>query len=472
MTMPIDFRTESLREPLASRDTAISCLVRLGAQNGVNLQIETLREQASTDGDTITVSRLIKLADECGLRLEWVRLDWQGLNITGFSELLIFRENTNCVVLTEAVRADVEKVSIWDPHHDGVIFYMGREEFERAWNGHALMITPKETGEAFTSPSRQSDSKAIAPEIRGAPGDIAKPESPENPALVAGSLSPGNHGGPTRHWRKPLLGLAAVGAVASVTIFLLVYPGENKAVSIGMPARGDAAAKYTPSAGETAERPSTSDVAASTSTTTARIISATMSAEPQGELSSNISKTSVASTPEMTSIAATSEPPALETGNAPPPGPKAGAPYAAANPTETAPASQAIYVGSAPYATTAPTASSSANELIAETPAAPATGLTEARLSAADAAALLARGDVLFSKGDVIAARAFYERAAYAGEGRAALRLGETFDPVFLDRARLRAARGDLSTALSWYRRARDLGVAEAEILLKSREAK
>jgi len=84
----------------------------------------------------------------------------------------------------------------------------------------------------------------------------------------------------------------------------------------------------------------------------------------------------------------------------------------------------------------------------------------------------LARGDALFSKGDVIAARAFYEHAAYAGEGRAALRLGETFDPVFLDQARLRAARGDLSTALSWYRRARDLGVAEAEILLKSREAK
>jgi TPR repeat protein len=33
-------------------------------------------------------------------------------------------------------------------------------------------------------------------------------------------------------------------------------------------------------------------------------------------------------------------------------------------------------------------------------------------------------------------------------------------------------ARGDLSTALSWYRRARDLGVAEAEILLKSLETK
>ena len=475
MTMPIDFRTQSLREPLASRDTAISCLVRLGAQTGVNLQIETVRERASTDGDTITVSRLIKLADECGLQLEWVRLDWQGLNTTGFSELLIFRENTNCVVLTGAVRAGFEKVGIWDPHHDGVIFYMGREEFERAWNGHALMVIPKEPGKAPTSPPQQSAFNAIASEIRGAPGDIVKPESPGNPARVAGSLSPGNHGKPTRRWGRLLLGFAAVGAAASasIAIFLLVHPVEEKGGSLGAPARGDAAgAEHAPSAGETAARPSASDVAGSTSKTPARIISAPMSAEPQGESSSNISKTSVGSTPAMTSTPATSEPPGQETGNAPPLGPKPGAPYAAANPTDTAPASPAISVGSASSATTAPAASSSANELSAETPTAPAAGLTEAQLSAADTAALLARGDALFSKGDVIAARAFYERAAYAGEGRAALRLGETFDPVFLDQARLRAARGDLSTALSWYRRARDLGVAEAEILLKSREAK
>jgi hypothetical protein len=476
--MPIDFRTESLREPLASRDTAISCLVRLAAQNGVNLQIETVRERASTDGDTITVSRLIKLADECGLQLEWVRLDWQGLNTTGFSELLIFREDTNCVVLTGGVRAAVEKVSIWDPHHDGVIFYMGREEFERAWNGHALMIKPKEPGKASTSPSQQSAFNANASEIRSAPGDTAKPESSAKPAPIVGSLSPGNPA-PKRHRGKLLLGFTAVGAVASVStaIFLLVHPGEHKAGSIGPPARGDAAAEDTRSAGETAARPLASDVARSTTTAPSRIISAPMSAELPGELSPTIPKTSVASTPELTSTPATPEPralepPALETGHAPPPGPKPGAPYAGANPTDTTPAPPVISVGSASSATTPPAASSSANELIAETTAAPATGLTEARLSAADTAALLARGDVLFSKGDVIAARAFYERAADAGEGRAALRLGETFDPVFLDQARLRAARGDLSTALYWYHRARDLGVAEAEILLESRKVK
>jgi hypothetical protein len=241
--MPIDFRTESLREPVASRDTAISCLVRLGAQNGVDLEIETVRRRADLDGDTITVSRLIKLADECGLPLEWIRLDWQGLKATGFSQLLIFRENTNCVVLTGGARAGAEEVSIWDPHHDGVIFFMGREDFERAWNGHALMITPKEPGKASASPSQQSAFKAIASEIRGTPADIVKPESPGNPTPGAGSSSPGPDGAPARRWRRPLLGFASIGAVASIsiTIFLLTHPAGDEAVSIGSPAREDAA---------------------------------------------------------------------------------------------------------------------------------------------------------------------------------------------------------------------------------------
>jgi TPR repeat protein len=86
--------------------------------------------------------------------------------------------------------------------------------------------------------------------------------------------------------------------------------------------------------------------------------------------------------------------------------------------------------------------------------------------------ALVARGDVLFGKGDLAAARLLYERAADAGDGQAALRLGETFDPVFLDQAHLSGVRGDSGTAMSWYRRARDLGAADADVLIKSLEAK
>jgi hypothetical protein len=100
------------------------------------------------------------------------------------------------------------------------------------------------------------------------------------------------------------------------------------------------------------------------------------------------------------------------------------------------------------------------------------TASSEPRLTAAETAALLSRGDSLFSVGDVASARLYYERAAEAGNGDAALRLGETYDPTFLERAKLRAIKGDLKTAAFWYRRAKELGVAEADILLKGIQTK
>jgi hypothetical protein len=88
---------------------------------------------------------------------------------------------------------------------------------------------------------------------------------------------------------------------------------------------------------------------------------------------------------------------------------------------------------------------------------------TASRLSAAEIAAFLARGDKFLAIGDIASARLFYERAADAGDASAAIRLGTTFDPTFLKRAGMRGDFGDPPQALSWYRRARDLGGADAE---------
>jgi len=92
------------------------------------------------------------------------------------------------------------------------------------------------------------------------------------------------------------------------------------------------------------------------------------------------------------------------------------------------------------------------------------------RLSGADSAALVARGDAFVRARDVASARLFYERAAEMGDGRGALQMGATFDPAFLDRAGLRGAQGNQPEALWWYRRARDLGDTEADRLLKTLE--
>jgi TPR repeat protein len=96
----------------------------------------------------------------------------------------------------------------------------------------------------------------------------------------------------------------------------------------------------------------------------------------------------------------------------------------------------------------------------------------EARPPATDTAALVSRGDTLFGLRDIVSARLFYERAANAGNGQAAIRLGETFDPSFLARAGLNGVRGDPAVAVLWYQRARELGSREADILLTHIEGK
>jgi hypothetical protein len=122
---------------------------------------------------------------------------------------------------------------------------------------------------------------------------------------------------------------------------------------------------------------------------------------------------------------------------------------------------------------TAPTSSGSL--ALAAVPAAvlpePARPLSERSPPSADTSMLLARGDSLLGVGDIASARLFYERAADIGDGQAALRLGETYDPAFLERARLRV-QGDRARAVLWYQRARELGASEAEILLKGAQVR
>jgi hypothetical protein len=100
---------------------------------------------------------------------------------------------------------------------------------------------------------------------------------------------------------------------------------------------------------------------------------------------------------------------------------------------------------------------------VAHPPAAPAGAPPSPRLSNAEINELLGHGDTVLRTGDVASARLFYERAAAAGDGRAALRLGVTFDPGFLARLGLAKVQADEAAARSWYSRALDLGVPEAK---------
>jgi hypothetical protein len=83
-------------------------------------------------------------------------------------------------------------------------------------------------------------------------------------------------------------------------------------------------------------------------------------------------------------------------------------------------------------------------------------------LSAGQITELLTRGDTFLHAGDLTSARLFYERAADAGDPEAAMRMGASFDPAFLDRVGLQV-RGDAAKALSWYRHALDLAASKTD---------
>ena len=63
-------------------------------------------------------------------------------------------------------------------------------------------------------------------------------------------------------------------------------------------------------------------------------------------------------------------------------------------------------------------------------------------------------------EGDVASARLFYERAADAGDARAALDLDNSFNPAFLDRL---GVLGNVVVAALWYRKSRMFGSPGAE---------
>ncbi len=74
----------------------------------------------------------------------------------------------------------------------------------------------------------------------------------------------------------------------------------------------------------------------------------------------------------------------------------------------------------------------------------------------------LRRGHQFLLRGNVSAARRFYRRATDLGLGPAALALAATFDPNELSNLGIVGLPGDAQQALTWYRRAAELGEAKA----------
>jgi Tfp pilus assembly protein PilF len=84
-----------------------------------------------------------------------------------------------------------------------------------------------------------------------------------------------------------------------------------------------------------------------------------------------------------------------------------------------------------------------------------------------EVAALLTRARTYLSAGDVAAARLVLRRAAERDDAQAALALGGTYDPVVLRRLGIINFHSDTAQARDWYRKAAELGSADASLRLE-----
>jgi hypothetical protein len=89
------------------------------------------------------------------------------------------------------------------------------------------------------------------------------------------------------------------------------------------------------------------------------------------------------------------------------------------------------------------------------------------------ASVLLRLGEVMLQHGDVLSARAVFERAAADGSGQGATDVGKTYDPHFLATIVAPGLKSDVTLAIRWYRRASTvLGDREAGERLKALTAR
>ena len=83
-------------------------------------------------------------------------------------------------------------------------------------------------------------------------------------------------------------------------------------------------------------------------------------------------------------------------------------------------------------------------------------------LDPAEIAALLKRAEPLIGSGDLAAARLVLRRAAEAGDARAAMMLGGTYDPTVLDKLDVHGLVPDFAMARSWYEKAKRFAAGAA----------
>jgi hypothetical protein len=411
-----DIEIAASRLQVVSCKTALACLDRVGGIDGKRMTAAAIGLLDDTDDSVLPLDRLIAGAKKGGLRLRSTSLNWRGLLIaTASKTILLLLKNGNVVVVVGTGREGVEEIVVSDPlYQDGEPFFLPRIALEHAWGGEALIVKP----------NRSKGERALAwyfsiLSVLGLAAGVLLLSEAAIDVTVAGSHSP---------------------------------PSEN---TLGTSA-GEAAGGFVSNNDQTAavfaegETPRPVNAAPDSDRTTEAVDIRTGGNSP-----GDIAAVSAGEVRHPESGASDSA--------------KASAPI----PSEPAAQQMAARIDDTSKRIPEPLAAETAQGVSppAGVPAAPAhnpASKTSPSLSGAEIQVLLGRGDALVAKGDIASARLFYERAAEAGDGQAALRLGESYDPAFLAQAHLTGVRGDAVAAAHWYQRARELGITEAETLLQT----
>ena len=471
--------------------TAERCLDRLGP-NKVDSETASNWDDAVIS-DTVSINELKEIAFKRHLKLKSVRIGWDMLRVRLSADpILLILRNKNAVLAVRSDPNSTSQIVVFDPlYPTDDDFFLPRNVLETMWDGDAIIVHRLSSYSRLLRSLGASTAVCIGLVGLGLviahPGDVAKEhylmtamqDSERLPSDASSITGPSSAIGANTalpdDGEPPFDVGRAVGAAPFINIARAsasdIVSSAERVVPNPEPTAGkQAPAGLSPEAAvpdrETVVRdqdplsPNPEPVIPARETIS-EAAKPEITAGPENAAETRTDLVSVGNHPEHpagrstpANTPALASPPAL--GAPTQPIATDSAPIA----ERFLPESQASRVAPEGEGRSAPTAPSARAATAVEPDA-------QKSIAPAEMAALVAHGDSLFGKGDVTSARLFYERAAEAGHGLAALRLGESYDPSFLGVNGI-PVQGDPILAARWYERARQLGVSSAAVLLNA----
>jgi ATP-binding cassette subfamily B protein len=144
------------QESTAVPQTALECLARVAAHHGLDLPIARLQHSYATDGTPISLSLLLRMMKDGGLRARSAKLDWDALVRLGDAYPALVRLcNGNWIVVVGAGLGldGAEALSIFDPLADrqDETLVVQKDVFCARWNGDVVLVKRKSQSEDRTA---------------------------------------------------------------------------------------------------------------------------------------------------------------------------------------------------------------------------------------------------------------------------------------------------------------------------------